>query len=176
MIAYRDCRRAQPFHPVQKQAEVPQVFILEELVLVLLKLLRKIEQLFVMHPEVAYLTSYLVRTLGRHVLLFFDYAALYIVELILVLFKQGAVRYDDLLEKIVNEPLKAGEYPLLAPADAVYQLLSFAAVVYEYDALFIKRKAEYLSRVPVGKLLPVGDAKGAGQRIVVDLRLGRDRA
>ena len=60
--------------------------------------------------------------------------------------------------------------PALCAADGLDHLFRFAAVVNKNDAFFIqgKGKAEFVS----SQIFPVGDLKGPGQRVIVDLRFG----
>ena len=64
VFADRDGAVAQAVYPVRNQAEIAQVVVLEEVVLVLLKLLTEIEKLLVVNPEVADLAADLVQAFG----------------------------------------------------------------------------------------------------------------
>ena len=162
---------AKTLDTVDEQAKVTQVVMLEEVVLVLLELLREIEQLLIVYAQGAQVAADLVRAF--HVV---DVVILALdivfdrIELDVIALQDIAVVADDLLEKVIQESFQAGQSPLLGHADIIDDLLSGTAVIDEDDTLLIQRERES----PLDLIIrAVGDTERTRQGVVVDLRLGR---
>ena len=75
----------------------------------------------------------------------------------------------DLFQKIMQEAFQARLPPALCAADDLDHLFRFAAVIDEYDALFIQSKGE--AEFVFFQITPVRNLKSPGQRVEVDLGL-----
>ena len=91
------------------------------------------------------------------------------VKLAFKAFHQVKVLMHDLLQKVVEEPLQTGHFPLSGVFDLFDNLLGRVRVVNKDDALFIQRKGEFMVRSH--KILSVRQGKGPRQGIIVHFRL-----
>ena len=160
----------QPRHAVHEKMHVAQVFFIEEAVFVLLQLLRHVDHLLIVRQQLADIAADLVDADQIALALRGQDHVLDPVQLRFITLHQRQILGDDLLEKIVQKALQIRLSPALCPADRLDHLSGLAAVVNEDDSLFIQRKGK--AKVPLRQALAVGQAKCAGQGIIVDLRLG----
>ncbi len=97
-----------------------------------------------MDPQIPDLAADRIDLLGGHLVAVADDPLFQIVEPTVIAFEQLAVMRDDLLQKVIEEPLKTRQPPLFGASYLVNKLLRLTAVVDQHDPFFVQRKGKGL--------------------------------
>ena len=159
-----------PAHPVHEQVHPAQLVLAEEAVLVLLQLLRHVDELLIMHEQLADIAADLVDPQQIALPLRGEDLVLDLFELGRIALHEREVPAHDLLQKVIEKARQTRFAPALRAPDLGDHLLGLSAVVDEDDPFLIQREGK--AEVVFPELRPVGDLEGARQGIIVDLGLG----
>ena len=150
--------------------EITCIVLVEEIVLVFLKLLSEVEKILVVDTHITQVAPDTADSLRRGLFFAAEYIRLYLVKLLVHTFKGDTVKLHYLLEKVIYKAFEARHSPTLVAYNIADSFVHKAAVVDEYYALFVESKGEI--SVEQGNVVPVRDRKSTRQRVVVDLRFG----
>ena len=158
---------------VEEEAEIACVFAFEETVFVFLEDLAEVGKLFVVVDEIADVTTDFVDTTRDVVIKVFMFEGVFhAIEFTFVLFDEGEVAFDELVEKVIKETLQAREAPFFGIGDALDEFAGGTTVVDKDDAFLIEGKGEIF--VFFREVGFVGNAKSTGDGVVVEFGLGNE--